>query len=389
MRLTLLYAALFLASGIVLLAVALYLVFRSPILVTFDPAPPSPPSPVPGMSDVLRVFRPAAGTVSPTWATVRAAAAQSAVVLAAMAAMSALLGWIVAGRVLSPLRTMTFRTRTISEQNLHERLALAGPRDEMTELATTIDGLLGRLEAAFEAQRRFIANASHELRTPLAMMRTSLDVAVAKPGRPREVDVLGGKLREGLDAADRLLEGLLLLARTQNVERMETSDVSLPDLLDAAFRARTAAIEEKHLSVECEAGEALHRGNGTLLASLVDNLVDNAIQHNEPGGWVRAQVTTPRDEPDSTSTSTGTRTGTRTRTRTHIVVENGGPILTQAEVDLLGQPFQRLGPQRTQRTSQPGTGLGLSIVAAIVAVHHGRLLLWARDEGGLCAEVEL
>ncbi|MBS2550452.1 HAMP domain-containing protein [Catenulispora sp. NL8] len=192
MRLTLLYATLFLASGIVLLAVALYLVFRSPILVTFDPAPPSPPSPVPGMSDVLRVFRPATGTVSPTWATVRAAAAQSAGVLAAMAVMSALLGWIVAGRVLSPLRTMTFRTRRISEQNLHERLALAGPRDEMTELATTIDGLLGRLEAAFQAQRRFIANASHELRTPLAMMRTSLDVAVAKPARPREVDVLAG-----------------------------------------------------------------------------------------------------------------------------------------------------------------------------------------------------
>ncbi|ACU69423.1 histidine kinase [Catenulispora acidiphila DSM 44928] len=370
MRLTLLYAALFLASGIVLLAVALYLVFRNPILVTFDPTPPSLPSPMPGRSDVLRVFRPATGTVSPTWATVRAAAAQSAGVLAAMAAVSTLLGWIVAGRVLSPLRTMAFRTRRISEQNLHERLALTGPRDEMTELATTIDGLLGRLEAAFEAQRRFIANASHELRTPLAMMRTSLDVAVAKPGRPREVDVLGGKLREGLDAADRLLEGLLLLARTQNVERMETSAVSLPDLLDAALHARRATIEDKRLLVEQKVEPVLYRGNDTLLASLVDNLVDNAIRHNEPGGWLRAQVTVPRGEHD----------------RTRIIVENGGPLLTRAEVDLLGQPFQRLG---SQRTSQPGTGLGLSIIAAIAEVHHGRLLLQARDEGGLRAEVEL
>ena len=374
MRLTLLYAALFLASGIVLLAVALYLVFRNPILVTFDPAPPSPPSPMPGMSDVLRVFRPATGTVRPTWATVRAAAAQSAGVLAAMAAVSTLLGWIVAGRVLSPLRTMAFRTRRISEQNLHERLALTGPRDEMTELATTIDGLLARLEAAFEAQRRFIANASHELRTPLAMMRTSLDVAVAKPGRPREVDVLGGKLREGLDAADRLLEGLLLLARTQNVERMETSDVSLPDLLDAALHARRATIEDKRLLVEQKVEPVLYRGNDTLLASLVDNLVDNAIRHNEPGGWLRAQVVTaPRGEHDRTLI-------------TLIIVENGGPVLTRAEVDLLGQPFQRLG---SQRTSQPGTGLGLSIIAAIAEVHHGRLLLQARDEGGLRAEVEL
>lgn len=130
-----------------------------------------------------------------------------------MTVVSAALGWLVAGRVLAPVRTMTAATRRISDENLDERLAMPGPRDELTELAATIDGLLDRLEAAFEAQRRFVANASHELRTPLAMMRTSLDVAVAKPAPiPAEVRTLDSKLREGLDQADRLLESFLILA---------------------------------------------------------------------------------------------------------------------------------------------------------------------------------
>ncbi|GAA1984519.1 HAMP domain-containing sensor histidine kinase [Catenulispora subtropica] len=376
MRLTLLYTALFLLSGLLLLSLVLFLLFRQPILVTFEPDAP-PVKLLPGL-DPSRFVEPPpsiprAVEVSPTWDTVRSAVAQSAVVLALMGAASAVLGWIVAGRVLSPLRTMTARTRRISEHNLHERLALSGPRDELTELSDTVDGLLARLESAFEAQRRFIANASHELRTPLAMMRTSVDVAVGKPGRPGEVDVLAGKLHEGLDAADRLLEGLLLLARAQNDGRAEADWVPVAFLAASALRARSAAVAEKRLTVEHTLGAGADPlmvwGNPTLLASLTENLVDNAIRHNEPDGFLRITVQ-PR--------------GPYVPAR--LVVENGGPVLGRDRVALLGQPFQRLG---ADRTSRDGAGLGLSIVAAIAAAHRGRLLLYARPEGGLRAEVEL
>ncbi|NUP48738.1 MAG: HAMP domain-containing histidine kinase [Catenulispora sp.] len=374
MRLTLLYTVLFLTSGLMLVCLVLFLVFRQPILATFAPDPPAPDDalgPLPGgpLPDYVRV--------SPTWDTLRAAITQSAIVLTVMGAGSAVLGWTVAGWVLSPLRTMTAKARAISEHNLHERLALTGPKDELTELSDTVDGLLARLESAFEAQRRFIANASHELRTPLAMMRTSVDVAVGKPGRPGEVDVLAGKLREGLDAADRLLEGLLLLARAQNDGRAEADWVPVAYLAASAVQARSAAAAEKRLTVEYPtqtgadplADPLMVWGNPTLLACLVDNLVDNAVRHNEPAGFLRI-----------TAQPRGPYQPVR------LTVENGGPVLGQDRVALLGQPFQRLG---ADRTSREGTGLGLSIAAAIAAAHRGRLLLYARPEGGLRVEVEL
>ncbi|GAA2048152.1 ATP-binding protein [Catenulispora yoronensis] len=374
---TLLYTALFMVSGILLLTLVLLLMFREPILVTFQP---DVPQFKPGLGLDPKQFPVPAPTpdtkpieVSPTWETVRSAMSQSAVILTLMGAASAVLGWVMAGRALSPLRTMAERTRQISERNLHERLALTGPRDELTELADTVDSLLARLESAFEAQRRFVANASHELRTPLAMMRTSVDVAVGKPVRPGEVDVLAGKLREGLDAADRLLEGLLLLARAQNEGRQEIAGAPLAYLAIAALQARSEAIAAKNLMVEhrlgTESDPVMVWGNPTLLASLVDNLVDNAVRHNEPNGYLRI-----------TAQPRGPYNPVR------LTVENSGPVLGQDRVARLGQPFQRLG---ADRTSREGTGLGLSIVAAIAVAHRGRLLLYAQPEGGLRAEVEL
>ena len=170
------------------------------------------------------------------------------IALAIMAVVSIGLGWLVAGRAFSPIRVMTSNARHISAENLHERLGLQGPPDELKDLGDTIDDLLARLETAFEAQKRFVANASHELRTPLTMMRTSVDVAVGKPHPPAEVRVLAGKVGEGLDEADRILEGLLLLARAQRGAMGDMTAVSLPDLVASAIPADQPEItrEEPH-----------------------------------------------------------------------------------------------------------------------------------------------
>jgi hypothetical protein len=264
---------------------------------------------------------------------------------------------------------MTATTRQISEANLHERLALPGPPDELKDLGDTIDGLLARLEAAFDAQRRFVANASHELRTPLTMMRTSLDVAVGKPGPvPPEVTILAGKLREGLDQADRLVESFLALARAQQGSLTNLASVSLPQLVAAALAAHSKAMADRGLEVRQSLGEADVIGSETLLARLVENLIDNAIRYNPPGGFIAVATTID---------------GTVAR----LVVASGGPLLDERKVQELGQPFQRLGADRT--TSDRGQGLGLSIVAAIAAAHDGSLGLHARPEGGLRVVITL
>ena len=294
----------------------------------------------------------------------------SLIALGVMAALSVVVGWVVAGRVLRPLRVMTAATRRISADSLHERLAMPGPGDELKDLADTIDGLLARLESAFAAQRRFVANASHELRTPLATMRASVDVAVAKPGPvPAPVAVLAGRLRGELDQADGLLEGLLTLARAQHGELPGQAVVPLEYAVSAALAARARAIGARNLIVGYESGPAGSwvRGSQPLLRRMIDNLLDNAIGHNRPGGWIRV-ATTADDR------------------RLWLVVENGGAILDPAGVAGLGQPFRRLGGDRT---GPGGAGLGLSIVAAIAEAHGGVLRLDARPEGGLRAAVAL
>jgi signal transduction histidine kinase len=279
-------------------------------------------------------------------------------------------GWVMSGRMLRPLRKMTNTTRHISEENLHERLALSGPAgDELTELGNTIDGLLARLETAFDAQGRFVQNASHELRTPLAMMRTSLDVAVGKPGGvPVEVTVLAAKLREGLDQAERLLESFLMLARAQNGTAIERSTISLTDVVTDALRGEEQAIDALGLRVERTDGDAVVLGSATLLARVVGNLLDNAVRHNEPGGWIHV----------ATSAE-----GASAR----LTVENGGVVIDPDRVGQLGQPFQRLVADRT--ASDRGVGLGLSIVSAIATAHEGTMEVDARPAGGLRVTVTL
>jgi signal transduction histidine kinase len=286
-----------------------------------------------------------------------------------MAVVSVVLGWAVAGRVLRPLRTMTAAARRISENNLHERLAVPGPIDELKDLGDTIDDLLERLEGAFAAQRRFVANASHELRTPLATMRASLDVAVAKPGpMPEQTIVLADRMRAELDRVDRLLEDFLVLARAQHGSMPDRTRIPLGSVVSAALSIREGAITAANLTVynTDSCGSATVEASRTLLRSMVDNVLDNAIRHNEPGGWIR--VVTEAD-------------GTVAR----LVVETGGQVLDQQKVQQLAQPFRRLGADRTGS----GNGLGLSIVAAIAAAHGGTLDLHARTEGGLRVSVGL
>ena len=287
-----------------------------------------------------------------------------------MAIASVVLGWLVAGRVLAPFRTITARTERISETNLHERLAMGGPRDEPRLLADTIDRLLERLDAAFEAQRRFVANASHELRTPLAMMRTTLDVAIAKPGGvPPQTRELDAELRVDLDHADELLESFLALARAQNGHVGEQDQVALQPLITDALSARATQIAAKRLAVETQLSPLEVAGSPTLLARMVDNLIENAVRHNQPDGSIELTL------------------APLTRQQAQLTVDTSGPVLDPSAVAALAQPFKRLGQDRIG--SHNGHGLGLSIIAAVAAAHNGSLELQARPEGGLRVRITL
>jgi hypothetical protein len=295
----------------------------------------------------------------------------SLIALAIMTIVSAALGWLVAGRALRPVRQMTAAAQRISEDNLHERLAVAGPRDELKELGDTIDGLLARLEGAFNAQRRFVANASHELRTPLTTMRASLDVALAKPEPvPPQTIALAGRLRAELDRTDALLEAFLVLARAHHRDLPGYGALPLDYIVAAALADQAAAIHARNLTVQETSGPggAWVAGSQALLSRLVENVIGNAVCHNADGGWIRIATQTDGN-------------------RASLVVENGGRILEQRQVDELAQPFRRLGADRTG--SDQGSGLGLSIVAAIAEAHGGTLDLRARDGGGLRVCVEL
>jgi signal transduction histidine kinase len=369
LRLTAVYGGLFLVSGAALLAITYLLVAGLPAALPRFPTTP-PRRPCCASRPFSQGFpSPHAIAFAQQAADLHGLLIRSGIALVIMAVLSIWLGWVMAGRVLRPLQVITSATRQISEENLHERLTLPGPLDELTELGDTIDGLLGRLEEAFDAQRNFVANASHELRTPLAMMRTSLDVAEAKsPPVSQDACVLAGKVREGLDQADRLVESFLVLARAQRGVMTDLTTVSLPQVVSAALDARTADAADMGLAVRLQLGDADVTGSQTLIARMVANLVGNAIRHNQPGGFIDAIT-----EADACAA--------------RLIVENGGPLLDADEVEQLAQPFKRLGAERTGCAD--GVGLGLSIVAAIVAAHRGTLDLQPGPGGGLRACIEL
>ncbi len=367
-RFTLLYAALFLASGAGLLALTNLLAFRDTTVAA--PGPAAGPEPdLLRAQEHIRLLQERLDEVE--FMQSRRLLAGSLIALLVMAVVSVVLGRMAARRVLRPLRTVTAATRRITADSLHERLAVAGPADEVKDLADTIDGLLERLEASFAAQRRFVADASHELRTPLATMRASVDVAVAKPEPvPAQTAALAGRVRTELDRVDRLLDGFLMLARAQHGALADRAPVSLAELAGRAVAARDGEITAGRLTVDTSGlGEAAWTmGSTTLTARLVENLVGNAVIHNVDGGWVRL--------------ATATRDG-----NAELIVENGGDLLDPDRVAGLTEPFHRMGAARTG--SEDGSGLGLAIVAAVASAHSGQVDLAALPEGGLRVTVRL
>jgi signal transduction histidine kinase len=372
LRLTALYGVLFLVSGAVLLAITSGVVeSRSATEAVQSNQPPR--SPLARAQAQIQELRHelAAESAQLNRGVSHNLLIGSAVALGVMTVLSVLLGWIIAGRVLRPLRDMTAATQRISADSLDERLAMPGPDDELKELGDTIDGLLERLEGAFAAQRRFVANASHELRTPLTTMRACVDVAVAKPAPvPAPTIALAGRLRTELDRVDALLDGFLVLARAQHGELPGRATLSLEYIASAALAARASDIAAKRLTVQHASSSdgAWVEGSQALLCRMADNVIGNAVVHNPEGGWI------------SVVTGGGRRFA-------RLVVENGGEVLDAQQVAQLGQPFRRLGADRTG--SDTGSGLGLSIVAAIASAHRGTLDLQARPGGGLRASITL
>jgi signal transduction histidine kinase len=365
-RLTLLYGVLFLISGAALLAITYWL------FANFAISPPKPEPGSGGQAAYSTSVKVATALAHQRSIGLHRLKVWSGIALAIMGLVSCVLGWVVAGRVLAPLRTITATTERISDQNLHERLAMPGPQDELRLLADTIDRLLGRLEAAFDAQRRFVANASHELRTPLAMMRTTLDVAIAKPGGvPTQTRELDAELRVDLNHAEGLLESFLTLAHAQNGQLDEHSPVALEPVIGAALIARADQIAAKRLTVETRLVDVDVEvaGSATLLGRMIENVIENAVRHNQPGGSIELTL--------------APLAGQRAR----VIIDSSGPMLDQDAVAQLAQPFKRLSQERTG--SQNGYGLGLSIVAAVATAHAGSVDLYARAEGGLRVQITL
>jgi len=303
-----------------------------------------------------------AGAESQRAATLGQLLRYSLATLAAATLLAAVAGWIVAGRVLRPVHRITAAARGASEDHLEARVALAGPRDELRELADTFDAMLDRLQAAFEDQRRFIANAGHELRTPLTVMRTAVDVVLAKPEPTRaELLGMGGDVRAAVDHAHALIEALLTLARTDRGQ-LDREAVDLATVAEDAIDATPPGSARLHAAL----GPAVTSGDPILLERLAANLVDNAVRYNVPGGtvWI------------STSTVDG---------RVLLTVDNTGPPVAPAAVGSLFEPFRRL----RERTGDGGFGLGLAIVASIAAAHGGDARAGARPGGGLSVTVSL
>ena len=293
---------------------------------------------------------------------------RSLLALLGLAVIAFAFGYAMAGRVLSPLGRITRTARAVAGSDLSRRIELDGPDDELKELADTFDDMLERLQRAFTAQQRFVGNASHELRTPLAINRTLLEVHLSDPGAPVELQQLGKTLLATNERSELLVEGLLLLARSDN-QIVERKPVDLAEVAGQAIDQVHAEAESKGVEVRGTREAAVVQGNGVLLERIALNLVQNAVRYNVAGqGWVEV----------ATAVENG---------QAVLVVTNTGPVVPAYEVDNLFEPFRRL---RTERTgSDKGVGLGLSIARSVARAHGGHISAQPREGGGLVMRVTL
>lgn len=410
LKLTMTYGGLFLLAGALLLAVNYALVRRSigpapDVGLTFvTSAPAGVPGPIGGIGPgtgavkviigeqgrvVGAITKPTAGilpepvtpdgrkvsdvlqevTNSYRSKTLHELVVKSLQALGLMSLLSVGFGWAISGRVLAPLHRMTATARKLSEENLHERIALAGPDDELKELADTFDAMLARLESAFDSQKRFVANASHELRTPLSIIRTEVDVALANPDATAdELRRMGEVVRRATERSQALIDGLLVLARSDRgpgtLVPVDLAMLAEESLAQASGEAAAAGVE-----LRSRLEPASTDGDDALLGRLAGNLVENAIRHNERGGHVEV-VTGPASDPGEV----------------RLAVSNSGTVIDPTDVDGLFEPFRRLG---SDRVGGRGAGLGLSIVRSVTVAHGGRIAARPRPKGGLIVEIFL
>ena len=377
LRLTLLFGGLFIVAGAALLGITYGLVSNATndivvarqITGSASTGPAVLPSPQQAQAQAQQAQAQALRYASQARAAENdALLLYSGIALGIMAVVSVALGWFAAGRALRPLRRITAAARRISVTNLHERLALAGPDDDLRELADTIDDLFGRLDASFDAQRQFVASASHELRTPLARSRTLLEVALRNPDASAEsLRAACGRVLAAGEEQERLIEALLTLARGQRgIGHREPLDLAA--ITRDVLAARGAEVAARGLVMAVTLTPALMAGDCALTERAVANLIDNALRHNMAGGTVWVTV--------------GTESG-----RAVLTVANTGPVIPRCEVDRLLIPFQRGGAARSPRARThaahgDGLGLGLPIVRAIADAHGAAFRITARPEGG-------
>ncbi|MFI8851291.1 sensor histidine kinase [Streptomyces sp. NPDC053499] len=377
-RLTLLYGGMFLIAGMLLLTIIYLLAAQAlddasqlPFRILNGNAQPTSDR-CPGLTGTLPsdVFmqRLSACAEEQRRMALDGLLRRSLLALLGLAVAAFAFGYVMAGRVLSPLGRITRTARQVAGSDLHKRIELEGPDDELKELSDTFDEMLDRLERAFTAQQRFVGNASHELRTPLTINRTLLEVQLADPGASPELRQLAKTLLATNERSEQLVEGLLLLARSEN-ELVDRKPVDLAEVASQAVEQVRGEAEGRGVELRGVRQPTYVQGNGVLLERVALNLVQNAVRYNvREGGWV--------------SVSTEAQPG-----QAVLVVENTGPVVPAYEVDNLFEPFRRL---RTERTgSDKGVGLGLSIVRSVARAHGGAVSAVPREDGGLVIRVTL
>jgi signal transduction histidine kinase len=375
-RLAVTYTVLFLIAGTVLLALTYALLTRV-LLPPLSPVNPKaisprdaqvlalckpPPTSASLLGECKRVIAATGiGSANQRESTLHALKDASLIALGVLAIASVGLGWLASGRALRPVRSITEAARRASELRLGQRLALTGPDDEFKQLGDTFDVMLERLDAAFTSQKRFVANAAHELRTPLTAMRTAIEVTLSKPNRtPDQLEEMAARIKRSVEHAETTIEALLTLASSELGPTAQES-MDLATAAEDALDATHAAIEQRNITIEAVLEPALARGDRVLLERMISNLVENAVRHNHPGGWIGIRTI---QLPDSAV----------------LEIANTGPQIAAEQIPTLFEPFARI---QQRLNPSDGVGLGLSIAHTIADAHSATITAQPRPGGGL------